>query len=92
MRHHFLSDRMELSSSFDMTPIIDVVFLLIIFFMLVFQFITSEKGEVQVPESIRSADLERKEEVGATVTVGRDSSGEFFITVDGIVAEGTPLG
>lgn len=38
-----------------MTPIIDVVFLLIIFFMLVCQFIAAEQFEVEVPDHIGSA-------------------------------------
>ena len=36
--------------AFDMTPVIDVVFLLIIFFMLVCQFIVAERFRVQVPK------------------------------------------
>ncbi|MBL7214887.1 MAG: biopolymer transporter ExbD [Phycisphaerae bacterium] len=43
------------AESFDMTPIIDVVFLLIIFFMLVCQFIAAEQFQVQVPDQISSA-------------------------------------
>jgi biopolymer transport protein ExbD len=40
---------------FDMTPIIDIVFLLIIFFLLVCQFIVAENFEVTVPDDISSA-------------------------------------
>ena len=43
------------AESFDMTPIIDVVFLLIIFFMLVCQFIAAEQFQVEVPDQISSA-------------------------------------
>ncbi len=43
------------AESFDMTPIIDVVFLLIIFFMLVCQFIAAEQFQVEVPDHISSA-------------------------------------
>lgn len=43
------------SASFDMTPVIDVVFLLIIFFMLVFQFKTTEQFDVALPDKIGSA-------------------------------------
>lgn len=40
---------------FNMTPIIDIVFLLIIFFLLVCQFIVAENFEVAVPDDISSA-------------------------------------
>jgi len=40
---------------FDMTPIIDIVFLLIIFFLLVCQFIVAENFDVTVPDDITSA-------------------------------------
>ncbi|HEG42636.1 MAG TPA: hypothetical protein ENH94_01155 [Phycisphaerales bacterium] len=43
------------SASFDMTPIIDIVFLLIIFFMLVCQFIAAENFQVTVPDQIDAA-------------------------------------
>lgn len=43
------------TESFDMTPIIDVVFLLIIFFMLVAQFIVAEQYKVSVPEQITTS-------------------------------------
>lgn len=61
---------------FDMTPLIDVVFLLIIFFMIVCQFIVAENFEVEVPEDIYSAvqseDTEHKQ---AIVTVMFDEQG-----------------
>ena len=40
---------------FNMTPVIDIVFLLIIFFMLVCQFIVAENFEVAVPDGITTA-------------------------------------
>ncbi len=40
---------------FNLTPVIDIVFLLIIFFMLVCQFIVAENFEVAVPDDISSA-------------------------------------
>jgi len=42
-------------TGFNLTPIIDVVFLLIIFFMVVCQFIRSESFEVAVPDRIATA-------------------------------------
>lgn len=43
-------------ASFDLTPVIDVVFLLIIFFMLVCQFGAAEHFEALLPDKIQSAD------------------------------------
>jgi biopolymer transport protein ExbD len=58
------------AETFDMTPIIDVVFLLIIFFMLVAQFIVAEQYKVSVPDEITTAqarDSEKK--LPLTITV-----------------------
>jgi biopolymer transport protein ExbD len=57
-------------SRFNMTPIIDIVFLLIIFFLLVCQFIVAENFEVAVPDDITSAQAaEATDEQITTVTV-----------------------
>ena len=61
---------------FNMTPIIDVVFLLIIFFMLVCQFIVAENFEVAVPDDISSAQADlQTDEKTTTVTVMFDENG-----------------
>ncbi|MCK4888036.1 MAG: biopolymer transporter ExbD, partial [Planctomycetes bacterium] len=39
------------SKSFNMTPIVDIVFLMIIFFLVVFQFIDAENFPVNVPDN-----------------------------------------
>ena len=49
----FKYKRLFEAETFDMTPIIDVVFLLIIFFMLVAQFIVAEQYNVSVPTQSR---------------------------------------
>ena len=55
---------------FDMTPIIDIVFLLIIFFMIVCKFIVAENFEVEVPDEISSAvKAETGKQKTTTVTV-----------------------
>ena len=67
---------------FNMTPIIDIVFLLIIFFMLVCQFIVAENFEVTVPEHIASAkppDADNRKTT--TVTVMYDTSGQVIYAV-----------
>ena len=57
-------------SSFNMTPIIDIVFLLIIFFMVVSQFIEAENFPVAVPDDcdFAQSDIEHQNQV-TTVTV-----------------------
>ena len=58
------------SGSFNMTPIIDIVFLLIIFFLVVCQFIEAENFPVVVPDGcgFAQSDAERRAQV-ITVTV-----------------------
>jgi len=64
------------SSRFNMAAIIDIVFLLIIFFMLVCQFIAAENFQVAVPDDIDSADhSELSAEQTTTVTVMFDKAG-----------------
>lgn len=64
--------------TFDMTPVIDVVFLLIIFFMLVAQFIVAEQYEVNVPDQIKTAqeqsEVEAKKPLTITVLLGGDEA------------------
>ncbi|MCK5564153.1 MAG: biopolymer transporter ExbD, partial [Planctomycetes bacterium] len=68
--------------SFNMTPIIDVVFLLIIFFMLVCQFIVAENYDVTVPDKITSAHDEKNDsEKLTTVTVMRQDDGQIAYAV-----------
>jgi biopolymer transport protein ExbD len=82
VRRELLQDRLPPGESFDMTPIIDVVFLLIIFFILVFQFISAESYEVAVPDRIVSArPPEGSMEGVATVTVMKDERGGVVLAV-----------
>lgn len=46
----------DLSEGFNITPIIDIVFLLIIFFLLVCRFIETQPQEVDLPQDIDSAE------------------------------------
>jgi biopolymer transport protein ExbD len=63
------------AETFDMTPIIDVVFLLIIFFMLVAQFIVAEQFKVEVPDQIQTAQAQsEKQQRLLTITVLPDES------------------
>jgi biopolymer transport protein ExbD len=65
--------------AFDMTPVIDVVFLLIIFFMLVCQFIVADRYKVEVPEEISAAVPQRDDERHLTLTVMPDAGGGHFM-------------
>ncbi|MFU8847126.1 MAG: ExbD/TolR family protein [Opitutales bacterium] len=70
----------------DLTPMIDVVFLLIVFFMTVANMITSEKIDVNMPVAIHSV---IPEEFGGrnTITVTRDGSiysGVYPVDLDGL--------
>jgi len=68
--------------SFDMTPIIDVVFLLIIFFMLVCQFIAAENFQVQVPDNIGTANpVPPEQDLMTTVTVMEDADSRVRFAV-----------
>ena len=69
----FKYKRLFEAETFDMTPIIDVVFLLIIFFMLVAQFIVAEQYKVSVPDEIATAHTQdTKEDRPLTITVMPD--------------------
>ena len=72
----------------DLTPMIDVVFLLIEFFMTVANMITAEKIEVEMPVAIHSV---IPEEFGGrnTITVTRDGrifAGVYSVDLDGMEA------
>ncbi|RKY13451.1 MAG: hypothetical protein DRP52_02725 [Planctomycetota bacterium] len=70
------------AETFDMTPIIDVVFLLIIFFMLVAQFIVAEQYKVSVPGEIKTAQAKDTEEIHPlTITVMPDERQGFVCAV-----------
>ena len=78
MNGKFLRSRHVEGEAFDMTPVIDVVFLLIIFFMLVCQFIVAERFRVEVPDEIASAVPPKSAERPLTVTVLPDGDGTLY--------------
>ncbi len=57
------------ADSFNLTPIIDIVFLLIIFFMLLCQFIVAENFPVNVPDGCRFSIRQPAEGDITTITV-----------------------
>ncbi len=67
---------------FNMTAVIDIVFLLIIFFMLVCQFIAAENFEVAVPDDIASAQSEEtggEQMTTVTVMLGGDDEVDYAV-------------
>ena len=74
---------------FNMTPIIDVVFLLIIFFLLVCQFIVAENFEVDVPDRIATAASNAAEaDLTTTVTVMFAENGNIAYAVGSEIISG----
>ena len=71
-----------LYSSFNMTPLIDIVFLLIIFFMVVCRFIEAENLPVSVPDDCRFArrDSDRRGQI-TTVSITK-ADGRTIFAVD----------
>ncbi len=68
--------------SFNMTPVIDMVFLLIIFFVLVCRFIEAENFPVAVPDGCEFAKSEPKHQAQATtVTVMKTADGASSFAV-----------
>ena len=75
----------EESGSFNMTPIIDIVFLLIIFFLVVCQFIEAENFPVAVPDGCEFAqsEFEPGEQVTTNCSIDRRSFGRFAVRAKG---------
>jgi biopolymer transport protein ExbD len=68
--------------SFNLTPVIDIVFLLIIFFALVLKFIEAENFTVTVPQNCRYAQSEIETQAAlAIVTVIKNEEGKSDFAV-----------
>jgi biopolymer transport protein ExbD len=77
------------SAAFNMTPIIDIVFLLIIFFLVICQFIEAENFPVTVPDDCGFAQREAQHQGQiTTVTVMKTDEGisEFAVGSEKILA------
>jgi biopolymer transport protein ExbD len=72
----------ERSQAFNMTPVIDIVFLLIIFFLVVCQFIEDENFPVAVPDGCEFASPAPESRARfTTITVMKDDTGEVNFAV-----------
>ena len=70
--------------SFNMTPVIDVVFLLIVFFVVVFQFIGSEDSKVQLPADCSFAEsIDENRPRPATITACRINEDRVSFSISG---------
>jgi biopolymer transport protein ExbD len=67
-------DRRKVKATVDLTPLIDVVFLLIIFFMLSATFVVQSSIPVEIPEADGSSKWEEKD-LTITLMQGKDGPG-----------------
>ncbi len=85
MAEKTFSFRRDSSGTFNLTPVIDIVFLLIIFFALVFKFIEAENLPVSVPENCRFAQSEIEAQAALamiTIMKNEDGKSEFAVGAD----------
>lgn len=68
-------DRRKVKATVDLTPLIDVVFLLIIFFMLSTTFVVQSSIPVEIPEADGSSKWEEKD-LTVTLMQGTDGPGD----------------
>ncbi len=71
--------RARIHSHLDIAPLIDIVFLLLVFFMLTSTFLVPEAVELELPESGSASTTET-----TPITVSLDSRGELFLNGDRI--------
>ena len=82
------------AGSFNVTPIVDIVFLLIIFFLVVCQFIEAENFPVDVPDGCEFAEKEIDDAAHlTTVTVmkAKNGVGEFAVGSEKIYGAGSAV-
>ena len=74
----------EVDPEFELTPMIDVVFLLIAFFMTLISFISAELVELELPEAEQAT---IPEEPGERQYISVDAEGELYLGATPITAE-----
>lgn len=78
----------EQEAEFELTPMIDVVFLLIAFFMTLISFISSELIELELPEAEQAS---IPEEPGERQYISINAAGELFFGASPITEEALTL-
>ena len=73
---------------FNITPVIDIVFLLIIFFVLDFQFLGEDSRDIELPDKCSFAgENERIPNGAAVIVVSRSGEGELRCSVNNRLAD-----
>jgi biopolymer transport protein ExbD len=91
MKRNHLILKSGAGEPFNLTAMIDVVFLLIIFFMLVCQFIAQENYELVIPDDCGGAVVETLDEDAVTVSVFGGDDGEVIYAVRAKTFEASQL-
>ena len=79
-------EKRKIRANADLTPLIDVVFQLLIFFMLSSTFVVQSSIQVEIPEAEGAASLEQKD-LSITLAVGDggpDGGGPIYVDNDAI--------
>ncbi|MBI5708981.1 MAG: biopolymer transporter ExbD [Candidatus Eisenbacteria bacterium] len=76
-----LKKKRRIGISIDMTPMVDVAFLLLIFFMTTTQFKPPERDKITLPESNSEAKAPESEIITIAVTAPQASTGESAVKV-----------
>ena len=76
--------RQKISTNINMTPLIDIVFLLLIFFMLISNFIKEESLNVELPQASKFAQAIEDKKI---VTITVDKLGHYYINSKTIAKE-----
>ncbi len=80
--------RRKVRASLDLTPLIDVVFQLLIFFMLSSTFVVQSAIQIEMPQAAGATNLERKD-VSVTLSTdlgGPDGGGLIYLDNDPVVS------
>jgi len=84
MRRFRHATRMETASTIDISPLIDVVFLLLIFFIVTTVFVQETGVEISKPRAASSQDLDKQAILLAVTTEGRVWHGGREIGAEGV--------
>lgn len=79
-----LTERRRIKANLDLTPLIDVVFQLVLFFMLSSTFVVQTSIQIEVPQAEGATALEQKN-LTVTVTYGEggpDGLGKIYVNED----------
>ena len=88
-----LKKKRRIGISIDMTPMVDVAFLLLIFFMTTTQFQPPEKDKIDLPKSASEAKSPESDIITIAVTKERDNAGQKLPSMVSVIyKKHTPAG